>query len=268
MSEVVRNYYENNAEHEWERLNQPYSKIEFLSTLRLFEKYLSPAGHICDVGSGPGRYSIELLKQGYQVTLFEISQQELDIASERIQELGLQAEAYICDNATNMHVLDDEAYEAVLVMGPLYHIHDDEARSKIIRETSRILKKDGVAIFAYINSWGALKAGVSEFSEEFRDLNHLYNYLGELKLDENQGFTECYFTTPVKALDEVTLGGFEIVTYAGTESFLAGMRPEVTRLYNEDRIVYDHLLQVASESCELPQYRDATEHLHIVARKR
>lgn len=40
------------------------------------------------------------------------------------------------------------------------------------------------------------------------------------------------------------------------------------RLYAEDRVVYDHLLQVASESSELPQYRDATEHLHIVASKK
>ncbi|MEK4510426.1 class I SAM-dependent methyltransferase [Paenibacillus sp. FSL K6-2524] len=268
MSEVVRNYYENNAEYEWERLNNPYSKVEFLSTIRLFEKYLPVTGHVCDVGSGPGRYSTWLLKQGYKVTLFEISQKELDIAASRILELGLQAEAYICDNATNMHVLSDETYDAVLVMGPLYHILDDCDRTKIIRDTSRILKKGGVAIFAYINSWGALKAGVTEFSEEFRDLNHLYKYLGELKLDENQGFTECYFSTPVKALEEITQGGFEIVSYAGTESFLAGMRPEITRLYKEDRVVYDHLLQVASESSELPQYRDATEHLHIVARKK
>lgn len=78
-------------------------------------------------------------------------------------------------------------------------------------------------------------------------------------------FTECYFATPVEARAEVLQGGFEIVTYAGAEGFLAGMRTGVTRLYREDRTVYDNLLQAASDTCESPQYRDATEHLVIVA---
>ncbi|WP_432663005.1 hypothetical protein R9X47_20760 [Wukongibacter baidiensis] len=31
---------------------------------------------------------------------------------------------------------------------------------------------------------------------------------------------------------------------------------------------YNNLVKVAVETCEYKQYRDATEHLHIVARKR
>ncbi|GIO83948.1 hypothetical protein J25TS5_08800 [Paenibacillus faecis] len=42
----------------------------------------------------------------------------------------------------------------------------------------------------------------------------------------------------------------------------------MTRLYREDRLVYDNLLQAASETSEAPQYREATEHLIIVARKK
>ncbi|WP_213504899.1 hypothetical protein [Paenibacillus faecis] len=49
---------------------------------------------------------------------------------------------------------------------------------------------------------------------------------------------------------------------------MAGMSAEVTRLYREDRLVYDNLLQAASETSEAPQYREATEHLIIVARKK
>lgn len=267
MSQVVKKYYENNAEKEWQRLNKPYNRIEFASTMQLIEKYFPKEGHICDVGSGPGRYAIELLQRGYRVTLFELSAKELELASTQISELGLQAEDYICENALNLHVMPSEAYDAALVMGPLYHILDAADREEVIRQTARILKPGGVAILAYINSWGTLKAGVTEFSDSFRDTEHLYAYLGEQKLGENTGFTECYFTTPPRALEEVEQGEFEVITYAGAEGFLSGMSNEVLRLYQEDRPVYDNLLRAVSETCEYPQYRDATEHLHIVVRK-
>lgn len=268
MSQIVKNYYDSNAEQEWERLDRPYSTIERLSTLRLMDRYLPDSGRICDIGSGPGKYALELLLQGYQVTLLDISANELAIAEKRAGEQGLKAEAYICEDARNLQVLDSEAYDGALVLGPLYHVLEKQERLGIIRHAERILKPGGTAIFSYINSWGVLKAGVTEFSESYRDPEGIYMYLQEQKLEENQGFTQCYFTIPAIALEEVKLGGFDIVSYAGAESFLAGMSSEVERLFAEDRQVYDHLVQAASEMSEAPQYRDATEHLIIVARKK
>lgn len=268
MSETVKRYYNDSAEREWSRLDHPYSKVEWLSTLRLMDRYLPETGHICDIGSGPGRYAAELLQQGYRVTLMDLSVKELALAEQEIRKLGLHAEAYLCEDARNLHLLEADQFEGALVLGPLYHILEGEQRLQVIRQTARILKEDGVALFSYINSWGVLKAGVTEFSESYRNPEHIYGYLQEQKLDENRGFTESYFTIPTKALDEVRAGGFDILSYAGAESFLAGMSAEVTRLYREDRLVYDNLLQAASETSEVPQYREATEHLIIVARKK
>lgn len=268
MSQIVRDYYNSHAEQEWNRLDDPYSQVEWLSTLRLMDRYLPDSGHICDIGCGPGRYAIELLQQGYQVTLFDLSAKELALAEERIGELGLQAEAYISEDARNLQVLDAEIYDGVLLLGPLYHVQDRQERINIIRNAFRVLKPGGIAMFSYLNSWGVLKAGVTEFSDSYRDPEHIYMYLQEQALDENQGFTECYFSIPARALEEIELGGFDVVSYAGAESFLAGMRAEVTRHYKEDRQVYDHLVQAASETSEAPQYRDATEHLLIIAQKK
>lgn len=267
MSQIVKAYYDSNASREWNRLENPYSKVEWMSTLRLMDRYLPDSGHICDIGCGPGRYSIELLQQGYQVTLSDLSANELALAEQRIGELGLHAEAYLCESATNLHGLNDKSYEGALVLGPLYHLLEEEDRLKVINHVYRILKPGGVALFAYINSWGVLRSGVAEFSESYRDPEGIYKYLQDQQLYENEGFTQAYFTIPGKALDEVKKGGFEITTYAGTESFLAGMITDVISLYKEEPLIYANVVQAASELSEAPQYRDATEHMVIVARK-
>lgn len=268
MIEDVKDYYNSNPEMEWERLLNPYRQIEFLSTLFLMDKYFPRAGEVCDIGSGPGRYSIELLKKGYRVTLFELSRNELELAKRKITEEGLCAEKYICESAVNLHILDSEKYDCVLLMGPMYHLISKGDREKVLGETLRVLKKDGVAIIAYLNSWGILKAGVTEFFEEFNDIKKIYRYLDDQRFSKEESFTEAYFSTPIKALEEINSAGYEIISYAGAEGFLAGLEIEMEKLYNENRAIYENLVKAAAEECELSQYRDATEHLHFIVRKK
>lgn len=267
MGNHVKEYYNNNYEREWNRLKNPYSAIEFMSTMYLIEKYFPKKGDIIDIGCGPGRYSIELLKKGYNVTLFELSDKELHLAKSKIESEGLQAKAYICENALNLNLLESEKYDAILLMGPMYHMLDEVDRIKVLKETHRMLKDGGVAIIAYINSWGCLKAGVTEFSEVFSDLQNVYNYLDEQQFDPNSSFTNLYMTTPPKALEEVSSVGFKVISYAGVEGFLSGIETRVIDLAKENEEIYNNLVKVASETCEYHQYRDATEHIHILVRK-
>lgn len=50
MTSEVRKYYDENAELEWQRLNNPYSKVEFCSTMYLIEKYFPKCGEVIDIG--------------------------------------------------------------------------------------------------------------------------------------------------------------------------------------------------------------------------
>ena len=60
MTQFVRDFYNTNAAREWGRLDLPLCKIEFASTLWLIDHYFPKHRRICDIGGGPGRYSIEL----------------------------------------------------------------------------------------------------------------------------------------------------------------------------------------------------------------
>jgi S-adenosylmethionine-dependent methyltransferase len=72
VSQSVKDFYNSNAVVEWERLDLPLCRVEFVSTLRLITKYFPKQGRVCDVGGGPGRYSIELIRRGYAVTLIMV----------------------------------------------------------------------------------------------------------------------------------------------------------------------------------------------------
>jgi len=235
--------------------------------MNLIKKYFPKRGEVIDIGCGPGRYSMELLKKGYNVTLFDLSDKELQLAKNKIEAENLKAEAYICEDALKLDLLESEKYNAILLMGPMYHVVNEDDRSKILSEAYRILKNDGIAIIAYINSWGCLKAGVTEFYEEYKDLQNIYNYLDHQEFDPEKSFTNLYMSTPPKALEEVKNAGFKVISYAGAEGFLSGIETKIMELAKSNEDIYNNLVKVAAETCEYSQYRDATEHIHIVVRK-
>lgn len=266
--EVVKQYYDAAAEGEYQRLNTVYTQVEYKSTLYLVDKYFPKEGKILDIGSGPGRYSLALLRKGYEVSLLDLSQNELDIAKRKITEEGYIAQDYYCQSALDLECFEDNTFDALLVMGPLYHLHTEEERVKVLTESRRILKKDGVAIIAYINTWGALKASLREFPDCFTDLAHFDRYQeGNLKFSHEESFTATYFTTPPIALKEVEAAGYNLISYAGAESFVSGLNIQLQNLAAYMPETYNNYVTKAVEYCEYPQYRDATEHLHIVVRK-
>lgn len=269
MSDAVRAYYDEKVDYEWARLDMPMRHLEFASTLRLLDDYFPPSGHILDVGSGPGRYSIELLKRGYSVTLFELSPKLLARARQEIANAGLAAEAYINDDARNLGRMPSDSFNALLLMGPMYHLVNGEDRKRVLTECHRILKPGGMLLVAYINAWGLLRAGLNEFADEFQNMEALRGLLGESTQtgEDVGGFTEAYFTIPPAALSEVSGAGFEIISRAGVESFAAGQKYTLHALREAKPGIYENIKQMVVETCELEPFRDTTEHLHIVARK-
>ena len=74
-------------------------------------------------------------------------------------------------------------------------------------------------------------------------------------------------STPPEAKAEVMAAGLDVLTYAGVEVFAGGMHELVGRVAVEDPKVFASILAVAPQTSELPQYRDATDHLHLVAHR-
>ncbi len=269
MSTHVRDFYDSAPEREWERLDTGLSRIEFASTLRLIEKYFSANGDVCDVGSGPGRYSIELARRGYRVTLFDLSGKLLERAERAFASEGINATAYIHGNARDLSVFKDESFDAALLLGPLYHMTERPDRSQALSEMVRILKPGGRAIVAFLNAWGLLRTGVAGFPHLYRNPSFLRSLLGETTFEDRERprFTECHWSNPEIACKELRGVGLRIVSYAGAEGFVGGMAPLLETLRENEPAAYENIEAFAAETSELPGFRDATSHVHFVVEK-
>jgi len=267
MSEVVRRYYDDSVMREWERLEGPYRRFELASTIRLIEEFFPKRGRIVDIGGGPGRYAIELLKMGYAVTLIDLSGNAIAFAEEKLAELGLTADLIAAD-ARDLSMIEDLSFDGALMLGPLYHIVDEEGRSAALSELRRIIKPGAPAIIGFINPWGIIRSGLTEFPHEYTVYERAAALLSPcVQAGEQEAFTEAAFVTPPHAIAELRAAGFAIETRAGVEGFAAGMLDEVERMAASDPEAYANVLRLVVETSTSPPYRDCTEHLHIVARR-
>lgn len=264
MEDCIKDYYDNNVENEWKRLDNPYSRIEFISTMYMIKKYFPVAGKVLDIGCGPGRYSIELLKKGFNVTLMDLSSKSIYFAKAKIESLGFFADNYICGDANYLDAEEDNKYDCILLMGPMYHIQSKEMRVDILKQCKRILKNNGLILITYINSIGILKDKIAQFSQEFNNIDDIYRALDEESYLLNNNL---WLTTPDIVIDEIKISGFKLVNYAGAESFLSGQWYSMTKYFLENKRIYINLLKAATSKCEDPRFRDGAEHLIVVAKK-
>jgi len=269
MSDRVRGFYEDNAQLEWERLEQPAYRLELLTTLPLVERHFPRRARVADIGGGPGRYTVELAQRGDRVTLVDLSDAQVALARTKLEERGLAAEALLCGDARDLSRLETASFNAALVLGPLYHLRERADRDRVLAEVSRILAPGGVAIVAWLNAWGVLRVGLTDFPSRFRDLDFVRGMLGEGAFPgEALGFTEAFLTTPPQADAELRAAGFEVLDWIGCEGFAGGMHEALEALSRTDREAYEGALKLAVELAGSSPFRETAEHLHYVVRKR
>jgi len=132
------------------RLESRHGSVEFLTTMRYIEKYLKPGDRILEVGAATGRYSHSLARMGYTVDAVELVEYHIEIFKQNTK----QGENITITqgNAMDISAFADNTYDITLVLGPMYHLYNQEDKRKAISEAIRVTKQNGVVYVAYVIS--------------------------------------------------------------------------------------------------------------------
>ncbi|WP_044338810.1 class I SAM-dependent methyltransferase [Rossellomorea aquimaris] len=147
MSKIIEYY---NQFDEWGRLER--EPVEFQVNWHYIRKYMPKTGYVLDNGAGPGKYSMELAKAGYKVTLTDLTPRLVDIAKVKAEELELNErfEGFHAADARDLYMLEDEQFDSSFMLGPMYHLQEEHDRIKAVQELKRVTKKDGLVFVAFM----------------------------------------------------------------------------------------------------------------------
>lgn len=144
-------------------------QLERDRTLHILKKYLpQPPATILDIGGAAGAYAHPLSLQGYTVHL-------LDPVALHIEQARTLDLASVTQGDARSLPFASNTADAVLLLGPLYHLPTAPERSQALAEAYRVLKPNGILFAAAISRFASLMDAMNK--------NTLYPKLQALKND-------------------------------------------------------------------------------------
>ena len=124
--------------------------VEYLVTIRYFDRLFEPGSRILDACAGAGRYSFYLADKGCSVTTCDLVEHNVDIIKSN-PKANMLDDILICD-ALDLSRFDESSFDIVLCMGALYHVKSDDLKGKVISESVRVCKSGGIVVFSYLST--------------------------------------------------------------------------------------------------------------------
>jgi SAM-dependent methyltransferase len=267
---LVKEYYSGLRVRERRRLiRSPYNRLEFDITAYFLKKYLPKHGYILDAGGGPGRYTIELAKLGYDVALLDLTPDLLEIAKRQVAKTKTHAKVKQITQGViyDLSRFCDDTFDAVICLGgPLSHVMNRAKREKTIDELIRVAKKRA-PIFVSLIGWHAVLVVELvrlpheielEVSSRIRDTGDYYG---------GYGFAPCHFYTPNEIKKSFEKRGIDVIEMVGLEGLASGHPRETNRLFHKYPKAGKIWWQTHLKTCTDPVSVGISEHFLIICRK-
>lgn len=268
------NYYDSLAEDEWERLEaSPTARFEFENTLAYLAEHLPDEGHVLDAGGAAGRYAIWLAEQGYNVTLTDVSETQLALAREKVDEHGVADRVGVEYGDLRDLPFQDGTFDAVCSLGgPLSHVIDPDEREQAARELRRVAAPGAPAFVSVIGLVAVAERLVQvapEFEQGVRQLPGLLESgtysedLLEAADVDDPTFVETHFFRSAELRDLLRANGFSVETTVGLEGVASNFGDSLDEA-SEDAVETIREVVTDPKFREDPTVVDASEHILAV----
>jgi len=264
----VLDYYD--AYPEETRLEQGPYRLEFDRTKEILTRVLPPPpAVITDVGGGAGAYSFWLAAQGYTAHLVDSSERLVSAALRRNANVTLRIASATVADARALPQSDAYA-DAVLMMGPLYHLPQEEDRIGALRDALRVVKPGGMVIVAAISRYASALDGLVRrlaLDPAFKQIRDRDLIDGQHRNNTANGqyFTTAFLHRPEDLAAEMHQAGFAAVSVRGVEG--PGWMLQDFDARWEDEALRADILDVARRlECE-PSIVGASAHMLGIGRR-
>lgn len=271
--EIVKEYYDTGAEHEWERLSWHWYEMEL--TVRMMKRHIQEGDKILDIGGGPGRYSIYFAERGCDVTLVDLSDGNIAFAKEKAREKKVGIQAAAGDARDVLQVLKNEkigygegGYDHVFLMGPLYHLLEEEDRIKAVKEALRMVKPGGLLYVSFISMFANtiyfMQNEMAEFCSDIPEVREYRKLQVEGGSYAGPAFTQAYFAQQKEIVPFMDQFELEMLHFFGQESILSPCEEKFLKLPKKEQ---NDWIAYAEALCEKEELLSFSEHLMYIGRK-
>ncbi|MCC5951015.1 MAG: class I SAM-dependent methyltransferase [Acidimicrobiia bacterium] len=256
-------YYARDEERD--RLSVGVGRVEYLRTVEVVSRTIPPPpAVVADIGGGPGRYTDWLVDAGYTVI-------HRDLVARHVDEVSARHAQAVDARVGDARSLDlpDEAVDAVLLLGPLYHLEDGVDRAKALSEARRIVRSGGRVYVAAISRWaprldGVLVQRYHPKHSAILDMVDEAEATGEMRPVHHNSFNG-YAHTPASLRGEVQRSGLLLESLVAVEGIAFALADLDERLADADEraLLLDTLRAVEA----VPDLMGLGPHLLATARQ-
>lgn len=264
--ESIRVHYEQNVQYEWERLKR--NRLEFYINSRIIEESLPQSScDILDCGGGPGRYTIHFSQLGHRVTLLDLSDANIKFAVEYAAGQGIAMHGAEVGNALDLSIFPDNHFDAVLELGPFYHLLELEHRYKALEEAKRVTKNGGIIAIAFLNriTWPRFLANTepNRLSQDSKKITTLLEN-GVLEMQGGGLLPHTHTVLPNEIRPFIESAGLTVLRLASSQSFLGNLWAGPAQTISRS---WESWQDIAYRFCEIPEYLGCGEHFLCIAKK-
>ncbi len=264
-TDEVRRFYDDAVEDEDQRLDT--HQLEFELTLLLLDRHLTPSARILELGAATGRYTVELARRGHTGLAVDLSPALASRCEARLATEDATGWDVLCADACELDLLSlaHPPFDAVLAMGPFYHLLDAQERLALARRLHGALVDGGLVVSAWISRFGLLSDVLREWPAWISDRATVASVLrdGRDTPGEPAPFPG-YFAHPAEVAPTMEAAGFRTITLAAVEPVIGGADQSYNDLQGEVRSAW---LEVMAQVCTEPSVVGASRHVLHVGRR-
>ena len=247
------------------------TSLERVRTWELLGRHLPPPpAVVLDIGGAAGVYALPLAARGYEVHLVDPMARHVEQA---LEASGRQPQTPVASATVgDARQLDrgDASVDAVLLLGPLYHLTDRPDRVQALREARRVLRPDGVVAAAAISRFastcdGLLRGYLDDPAFEAIVERDLRDGQHRNPTRRPEWFTTAYFHLPTELGQEVTDSGLSLEAVLAVEGpawMLADIEQRLADPARRERV-----LAAIRRVEAAPSLLGASAHLLAIARR-